>query len=214
MASHDPRALWRLQLALECKSFDPYTGRLVETPCDDPDGLADCYVASYPDGGSEVVFADHAPANLVEQVRRLGVSEVMNRPDVIASRLSTDRLTAVVGHYHTYCFEPVDNPDDFGVTRHGREQFSITVNGGYAAGASSSRSNAEAAELWIETEPHCRRHGYASALARRWAHDIQSTGRVAFYSHQHDNDASRGLAKRLAVRPLFELVGITLESVP
>jgi len=50
-------------------------------------------------------------------------------------------------------------------------------------------------------------------LARRWAYEVQSTGRAPFYSHLHDNDASRALAQRLDVTPLFELVGIILNPV-
>lgn len=213
MTPLDPRTLWRVQLALEGKSFDPDSGRLVETPSDDPDGLASCYVVSYPDGGSEVAFAAEAPAQFVDQFRQLSVEDVKNDPDAIAHRFSTERVMATAGHYHTYCFEQVANPCDLDVTQHGSEQFSITVNGVYAAGASSSRSNSKAAELWIETEPDYRRRGYATALAGQWAQAIQSTGRTAFYSHHHDNDASRALAQRLAVRPLFELVGITLNPV-
>lgn len=210
MAPPDPRTLWRVQLALECKAFDPDTGRLIETPCDDPDGLAVCYVVSYPDGGSEVAFAAHAPAHFVDHVRRLSVQEVIDNPEVTAHRLSTNQLTATVGHYHTYRFEHLDNLGHADVLHHDREKFSITVNGASSAYAASSRSNADAAELWIETEPAYRRRGYATRLAQRWAYDIQSTGRTAFYSHHHDNAASKALAQRLAVRPVFEVIGITL----
>lgn len=212
MTARDPRSLWRVQLALECKGFAVGTGRLVETPCDDPDGLDTCYLASYPGGGSELAFGADAPTWFVEKVRELSIAEVIRDPSEAARHVtSIGGQPVVAGHFHTYCFDP-DNargPMDT-IRQEGPEQFAILVDGHAVAGSSSSRSDEHSAELWIETEPNYRRRGFATVLARRWAREMQDAGKIAFYSHLHNNHASAALARNLSVRPLFELVSFKL----
>lgn len=208
----DPRSLWRVQLALECKVFTEDTGRLVETPCDDPDGLDTCYLASYPGGGSELALAADAPSWFVDRVRELSIAEVFRDPSTAAGHLtSIGGQPVVAGHFHTYCFDPdiASEPTET-IRQEGPEQFAIVLDGQPVAGSSSSRSDEHSAELWIETEPKYRRRGFATVLARRWARDVQDAGKIAFYSHLHDNHASTALAQNLSVRPLFELVSFNL----
>lgn len=70
----------------------------------------------------------------------------------------------------------------------------------------SSRSNARAAELAVETEAEHRRKGYARAATAAWAREVLDAGKVAFYSHDVENHASAALAKSLGVLWFMDLV--------
>lgn len=211
MTTPDSRHLWRVQLALECKAFDS-TGRLVTVPCADPDPLPAGYAVRYCDGSTELAFAASAPDWLVKQVGQYGAAEVVDQPAALVKQLRDAGHGIGVGHFHTYCFGEELSVDQLATAVHdGVEAHSIVVDGQPVARASSSRTNQVAAELWIETDPTHRRHGYATSAARAWAAGVRQAGKVAFYSHLHDNDASAFLARRLGVWPLFEIIAIDLE---
>ena len=115
-------------------------------------------------------------------------------------------------HFHTHCFgDDFSAAEHLAITRDGAEAYSIVIDGQSVARASSSRSNDMAAELWIETDPAHRRRGYATSVARAWATGVRQAGKIAFYSHLHDNAASAALARYLRVSPLFEIMAITLK---
>jgi len=115
-------------------------------------------------------------------------------------------------HFHTHCFgDDFSAAEHLAITRDGAEAYSIVIDGQSVARASSSRSNDMAAELWIETDPVHRRRGYATSVARAWATGVRQAGKIAFYSHLHDNAASAALARYLRVSPLFEIMAITLK---
>lgn len=203
--------LWRTQLALECKAFDD-AGRLVSTPGTNPDPLHACYAVRHADGATELAFAASAPPWLVDQVEPSPVEDLINRPDAAVARLRTERFEVIIDRFHTYCFEGRTSAShDQWVVRDSAESYSIMVDGRRAAAAASVRSNDTAAELWIETDPGQRRKGFGARVARAWAADVGRAGKIAFYSHLHDNAASAALANRLGVRPLFEIVALNLE---
>lgn len=116
-----------------------------------------------------------------------------------------------VSKYSTYVFGEASaaRPP---VVRKGDEQFGIFVDGREVSGASSSRTNSEAAELWVWTEPDFRRRGYAEQVSTAWAAEVTGAGRVAFYSHRDDNEPSRRLATKLGVVHLFDLVQLKLQD--
>jgi hypothetical protein len=205
----DPRLLWRVQLALECKEFDG-TGRLVAVPCADPDPLPTGYAVRYCDGGTEFAFAATAPDWFVQQVVRQDIGEMITQPASVTQRLRADDRGIAVDHFHSYCFDHIPSAEHPAITRDGAESYSVVVDGNRVAGATSSRSDDVSAELWIQTDPGHRRRGYALGLAQAWAAGVQEAGKVAFYSHLHENGASAALARRLGVRPLFEIVALML----
>lgn len=211
MTSRDPARLWRMQLALESKEFTA-RGTLTEVPSPDPDGLATCYLAAYPGGGAELVFADDAPGWFVDRARRIGVDDFLARTDDVARELGG----AEVQRCRTYVFtEPVAAIPGSAALRHdGPESVSAVVAGKAVAEAVSSRSDADSAELWVHTDPDHRRRGYAAQVASAWARAVTGAGKIAFYSHLDRNDASRSLAARLYVTPLFELIGLTVVETP
>ncbi|HVX44141.1 MAG TPA: GNAT family N-acetyltransferase [Mycobacteriales bacterium] len=200
-----PSDLWRKQLALESKEFTA-RGTLVEVPGPDPDELATCYLATYPGGSAELVFADDAPESFITQVRGIDIDRLHARPAEVARDLDASLM-----HCCTYVFdEPIAIPSPATIRQTGPESFSAVVDGKPVAEAVSSRSDAAAAELWVHTDPEHRRRGYAAQVAAAWAAAVTSTGKTAFYSHLAGNDASRSLAAHLGVRPLFELVGLSI----
>jgi RimJ/RimL family protein N-acetyltransferase len=71
----------------------------------------------------------------------------------------------------------------------------------------SSRTNAKAAELAIETKPAFRRRGFARQVAAAWARYQLQQQKIAFYSHLHDNLPSRALAASLGVVHIMDVVG-------
>jgi predicted GNAT family acetyltransferase len=95
--------------------------------------------------------------------------------------------------------------------RGGPDSVTTIVDGAVVAGASASRNNGEAAALWVHTDQAHRRRRYAAQVASAWAAGVTESGRVPFYSHLHDNHASRALATRLGLIPAFDLIGLTLD---
>ncbi len=77
------------------------------------------------------------------------------------------------------------------------------------ARATSWRSNAEAAELWVFTERDHRGRGYGQAVATAWAADVLAAKKITFYSRLRDNRASRRLAAKVSAVHLFDLVNLT-----
>lgn len=213
-ADRSPRDLWRVQLALECKAFDD-AGRLVVAAGPNPDPLHACYAVRYSDRTTETAFAAAAPDLLVRQVGRIGVDELVDHRDDLVERLEASGFRVTTDQFRTYCFEddgPVLTPPT--LVRDGAESFSILVDGRRVASASSSRSDSAAAELWIETAADQRRLGYGTLVAKAWAAEVLQSGKIAFYSHLHDNLASAALAGKLGVRPLFEIVALNAEPSP
>ena len=209
MTTDNLQALWRVQLALECKAFS--AGRLVPVPCPDPDPLPTGYAVRYHDGSTELAFAAAAPNWFADQIGRHSIDELIDRPEALAKQFHAEGHHIDVGHFHTYRFDENTAGQQRAVTNDGPEAYSIVIDGRAVAGASSSRSNNSAAELWIETDPAHRRRGYATILAQAWAGSVQQSGKIAFYSHLHDNAASAALARHLEVLPLFEIIAIDLK---
>jgi RimJ/RimL family protein N-acetyltransferase len=209
MTIDDPRALWRVQLALECKAFDD-AYRLVPVPCADPDPLPTGYAVRYSDGSTELAYAATAPPWIIDQIGRCGTDDLIDQPQALVKQLWTLGHSVDIGHFHTYRFDDNTAVQPRAITHDRPEAYSIVIDGHAVAGASSSRSNDSAAELWIETQAAHRRHGYATILAQVWAANVQQSAKIAFYSHLHDNVASAALARKLGVSPLFEVIAVNL----
>lgn len=75
------------------------------------------------------------------------------------------------------------------------------------SGCSSSRENSVAAEAWVWTEERVRRKGLGRRCVAAWANDLLRQGKVPFYSYASDNQASRQLARSLALTWAFDVYG-------
>jgi hypothetical protein len=199
----DPGRLWRVQLALECKAFNS-AGRLVEVPIANPDDLATCYAVRYFGGGGELAFADTAPDWFVDRARQHGFERCFSDLWQVTQELRNDERPIEVIQCSTYVFStPIAEPPGQATLRwDGPEAVIALVDGEPVAGASASRSNDEAAELWVHTEAAHRRRGYGAQVAAAWARAVTDSGKVAFYSHLDHNAESRKLATRLGVTPV------------
>ena len=77
--------------------------------------------------------------------------------------------------------------------------FVLTVDGHAAAVCGSVRRTSMAHEAGVETAPPYRGRGYASQVVIAWARAVRDMGRVALYSTSWQNEASRAVARKLAL---------------
>ena len=169
------------------------------------------YAVRYSDGSTEVVFAATAPSWFVAQLRHHDIDQVLEHPAALVEQLRRDGHSIQTSHFHTYCFgDDISLTEQPMIIHDDAESYSIVIDGRPVARAASSRSDDAAAELWIETHPAHRRRGYATAVAQAWATGVRQAGKIAFYSHHHDNVASASLARRLGLSPLFDIIAIEL----
>jgi hypothetical protein len=77
--------------------------------------------------------------------------------------------------------------------------FALTVDGQAASLCCSVRQTSMAHEAGVETAAQFRGRGYASRVALAWARAVKDAGRIPLYSTSWTNDASRGVARRLAL---------------
>ncbi len=64
----------------------------------------------------------------------------------------------------------------------------------------SGRATDAGAEAGLETAASARRRGHALAVTSRWAQLVRHSERVPLYSTSWENEASRGVARRLGLR--------------
>ncbi|MEQ7009764.1 hypothetical protein ABN028_26670 [Actinopolymorpha sp. B17G11] len=190
MLPTDPRILWSVQLRLECKAVND-TGRIVRVPGDNPDEIATCSAVRFVDG-DQVVFCEDADDDLIARTSLLEPGLFFLDTELAAQTVAGGRPTAV-GRFHTYVFPETERRHP-GVVRTGAEEYACVVDGRAVSWASSARSNSDAAELWVRTDPAFQRQGHGRRVAHAWAAEVMSAGKVAFYSHLHGNHASRRLA--------------------
>ncbi len=74
------------------------------------------------------------------------------------------------------------------------------VDGDVAAVCETARSAPSSVEAGLWTYEPYRRRGFGVAVTAAWSTFV--TGRTAFYSTSWDNEASRGVARRLGLRPI------------
>jgi GNAT superfamily N-acetyltransferase len=77
--------------------------------------------------------------------------------------------------------------------------FALTADGHAAAVCCSVRRTDGAHEAGVETAPAYRRRGYAAQLVTAWARAVRDMGRVPLYSTSWQNEASRAVARKLAL---------------
>ena len=193
---HNPVDLIRIQLELECIGIDA-NNFLSRIPGENPDDIARFYVARHAAGYTTFVRWG-LPPKIVRLLRSLPPQQAFDDTETVKRILYGDSVDkASVSSFRSYFFEAPSAkfPD---VVRQD-EAFIIYVEGEPVSRAWSSRSNARAAELAVETQPAFRRHGYGHQVTSAWARHQVEQGKVAFYSHKLENIASEALAKSLGV---------------
>jgi predicted GNAT family acetyltransferase len=87
--------------------------------------------------------------------------------------------------------------------------FAIEQNGTLVSACVSTRENQECGEAWVYTIAEYRHRGCAQKVVKAWARSLMDAGKVPFYSHKMENEASASLARKLGLRPVFEEISIT-----
>jgi RimJ/RimL family protein N-acetyltransferase len=77
--------------------------------------------------------------------------------------------------------------------------FALTVDGHAVSVCASVRRTSVAYEGGVDTAPPYRGHGYAPQVVTAWARAVRDMGRVPLYSTSWQNEASRAVARKLAL---------------
>lgn len=75
----------------------------------------------------------------------------------------------------------------------------VIQDGQAVAVCCSARTSSGAAEAGLETLGAFRGRGYAAAVVTGWAAAVKETGKTPLYSTSWDNEASKGVARRLGL---------------
>lgn len=211
-----------MQLRLECKGLDA-RGLLVRIPGPDPDEIARFSALVYCDGELRL-FRDDVPPEVEEALRAIPTPAVFDVPEWVRQVFAAFPPVATPFVGVSYVFPRELTPDDFpdAVAMHesardlirgfdsglraseDRPVHAVVLDGRIVSACVSSRENREAGEAWVQTRPEFRGRGYARQAVAAWAHRLQRRGKVAFYSHHCDNQASRGVARSLDLRKFVD----------
>lgn len=145
--------------------------------------------------------------------------------DALLDVLKKNDLQAESTHYLTYVFPPSSaNATDrmvlrypkldpriqaFGFNGFSDYVYGIEQSGQVISACVSARENELCGEAWVQTRPSYQRQGLACKVVNAWAKSLMAMGKIPFYSHRADNEASAGLAKRLGLEPIFEEIKIS-----
>jgi predicted GNAT family acetyltransferase len=153
-------------------------------------------VVSWHRDGASMFFRYDVPDECREQVRQIGVERGL--VDEAAVR---DALGQVehVWRVRWYTIERRPRPDAYPdvVLRGGRHV--VLIDGEVAAQAWTTAESERAVEVEVETHPDFRRRGFAAQVVSAWSAAELARGRVAFYSHVTENEASAGVARHLGL---------------
>ncbi len=188
----NPIDLIRLQITLEYALDD--AGRLVSFPGSSEQGLYIVY--RYP-GGYIPYFSHHLPDALCDGLRNLGGEQAFEAPKAIEWMIQKYLPGKFSGCFISEYLPYLTKPGEFPLVVRRGEQYIVLVDDVPVCWAWSERSNAQCAEVAVETHPEHRCKGYALQAVLVWAYDVIESGRVALYSYKIDNHASKVLARSL-----------------
>jgi RimJ/RimL family protein N-acetyltransferase len=141
----------------------------------------------------------------------------------IMAVLKLHNIRPDIDHYKTYLFPPQirTNPEVICLSKHdpkaqafgfdgfAEHVYAIEQSGRIISACVSVREDQNCGEAWVYTDPAYRRQGLANKVVSTWAHSLMRVGKVPFYSHKIENDASARLAEALGLQPVFEEISIT-----
>jgi len=182
-----------------------------------------------------VLLAQLADQKLVAYYSELLSSDLQTQLSICVSSIKFPEITPIldvlkshhiqsdIGHYKTYLFLPqtAANPevtclskDDpnlqtFGFDGFAEHVYAIERDSRILSACVSVREDKNCGEAWVYTDLEYRRQGLAKKVASAWAHSLMRIGKVPFYSHKIENDASASLAGALQLQPVFEEISIT-----
>jgi len=203
-------ALFALQLELECTRIHHGT-RLVPFPCPNPDPPSRVVVVRFHD--RPVVFLrDDVGETVADRILASPPEDMERAVERACEFMDLDVEWAGATYVAT---TPLDGALTTGVVQRPLEEgasdrsFAILDGDTVLSGCSSSRENDSAAEAWVWTDESARRQGHGRRCVAAWVNDALGRGKVPFYSHAHDNLASRQLARSLGLVCVFDACGLS-----
>jgi RimJ/RimL family protein N-acetyltransferase len=132
--------------------------------------------------------------------------------------LQSYQLEYEVGHYKTYVFPSQTSKDRdviclskhdprvkaFGFDGFAQNVYAMERDGKLVSACVSTRENDRCGEAWVYTDVQYRNQGFAQKVVNAWAASLMDEGKVPFYSHKIENEASANLAGKLGLHPVYE----------
>lgn len=187
-----------IRLNVELENWIDLWGDLFPLSGSDPKQAAQFIIACHSQGCERFFWYD-LPLPIREKLSRLNLEQALYDFELVKRILSEDRACEDVWGGKGYVFKHIHDPAEYSDVTQFEDAFVVIVDGKQVACAWSQEENEKAAELAVEVLPEYRRRGYARQVASAWANHVMQDGRVAFYSHLHDNVASQALAHSLGV---------------
>ena len=173
------------------------------TPAGDLTGLpgqtAALLWASQHQAGYVTVFREDIPATLRQQILALGPGASFDEPIRVQQLLGQHTACRGIWSGEGYYFAAAPPAEQYADVVQQAGAFVVLADGVEASRAWTQDESSAAAELAVETREGFRRRGYARQVASAWAAHVIGQGKVAFYSHRRENEASRRLAQNLGV---------------
>lgn len=208
-----------LHLHLECKKINA-RGDLVPVPCPNPDSVPRFYVAQHADTGEFSRFPRHDIApELREALMALAPEEALHQHERVKRILEPFGASEEFYYGKSYIcpdtFGQDDHPDVIQLEEAHRPLveeydprlrvsrdaiFAVIVEGHIVSTCESARENGMAAEAWVRTLHDYRGRGLAKQVTAAWAANAWTNGKVPFYTHRMENQASEGVARGLGMR--------------
>jgi len=186
--------LVRLQIELEYR-LSP-EGRLVPFP----GSTEQCrFIVHKMSDGICRFFREDLPDAICRELETIPGEEAICGSEKVKAILSTHAPCGSIWTGRSYFFPRLPDADAFRGVAKDEDRFVVMESGELVSWAYSARENDVAAELAVETLHQFRRRGLARAVTMAWAHFVMKAGKVAFFSHSHDNVASEALAASLGV---------------
>lgn len=203
-------ALLELQLELECTRIH-HGIRLVPFPCPNPDRPSRVLIVRFHDR-SRIFLRDDVDESVADRLLASPPGDIKRA--VARARELMDLDVDWIGSTHV-AMTPLDHALTTGVVQRPPEEgasdrsFAIFDGDTVLSRCSSSRQNDSAAEAWVWTDEGARRQGYGRRCAAAWVNDALRRDKVPFYSHAHNNLASRQLARSLGLAWVFDACGLS-----
>jgi ribosomal protein S18 acetylase RimI-like enzyme len=187
-----------IRLNVELENRIDSSGDLFPLTDADPSQVAHFIIAQH-SGGCERFFRHNLPIPIRDRLTNLDPEQALYDFELVKRILSEDKPCEDTWGGKGYVFQHIPDPAEFPDAILHEGSFVVLIENEPVAWAWSQEQNDKAAELALEVLPQFRRRGYGRQVAAAWANHVMRDGRIAFYSHLHDNTPSQALARSLGV---------------
>ncbi len=219
MKTMEPLAYLHLQLRLEgMEVSDNCFLRQVESVPGEAVPLM--LIARLANGGLVAYYDEAISLDLQQELSATGIGFPDIDPCLAVLKAHNQQVEA--GHYKTYVFPSPPARDDnvlclskedprvkaFGFDGFVEQVYAVEKDGALVSACVSTRENTMCGEAWIYTGSEYRKQGLARKAVNAWAAGLIAAGKIPFYSHNLNNEASANLARKLGLLPVYEEITI------